>query len=57
VAISKLQSIYIYNYGDTNPVDTIYQTNMGEDPSVSTNGNTIVLVSSDQKINVYNRVG
>jgi len=57
VAISELQSIYIYNYGDTNPVDTIYQTNMGPDPSVSTNGNTFVLVSGDQKIYVYNRVG
>jgi len=57
VAIPVLQYIYIYNYGDTNPVDTIYQTNMRVDPSVSTNGNTIVLVSGDQKIYVYNRVG
>ena len=57
VAIPELAFIYVYNYGDTNPVDTIYQNNMFPDPSVSTNGNTIVLVGNDQKIYVYNRVG
>ena len=56
VAIPELQYIYIYNYGDTNPVETIYHT-MFADPSISTNGNTIVFVSGDQKIYVYNRVG
>jgi len=58
VAIPDLEFIYVYNYGDTNPVDTIYaDQSMWPDPSISTNGNTIVLVSIDQKIYVYNRVG
>ena len=57
VAIPQLQFIYVYNYGNTNPVDTIYDQYLFADPSISTNGNTIVFLSSYQEIKVYNRVG
>jgi hypothetical protein len=57
VAIPEFKFIYVYEYGNTTPIDLIYLENFYPDPSVSTNGKTIVLVNDDNNINVYNRVG
>jgi len=57
VAIPLFYFMYVYEYGTTTPVDMIYQQDMFPDPSVSTNGKTIVLMSYNQNILVYNRLG